>query len=46
LIKTWGFTLVQWTPVLEQHRDREVSGVARESGGIKWSFARKRALEI
>jgi hypothetical protein len=41
-----SFALVPWTPALERHRDREVSGIAKESGGIEWDFARKRGLEI
>jgi hypothetical protein len=31
---------------LRRHRDREVSGVAKESGGIEWDFGRKGELEI
>jgi Protein of unknown function (DUF3363) len=41
-----GFALVPWTPALEKHRGRDVAGVAKESGGIEWSFGRKRGLEI
>jgi hypothetical protein len=40
------FALVPWTPARERRRDREVSGVAKENGGIEWDFARKRELEI
>jgi hypothetical protein len=40
------FALVPWTPARERRRDREVSGVAKENGGIEWNFARKRELEI
>jgi hypothetical protein len=41
-----GFALVAWTPALEQHRGRDVSGVVKENGGIEWNFARKRGVEI
>jgi hypothetical protein len=41
-----GFALVSWTPALERHRKRDVSGVARESGGIEWNFGRRRGPEI
>jgi hypothetical protein len=41
-----GFALVPWAPALEKHLGRQVSGVAKESGGIDWIFGRKRGLEI
>lgn len=41
-----GFQLVPWTPALEKHLGRHVSGVARSDGGIDWSFARKRGLGL
>jgi type IV secretory pathway VirD2 relaxase len=41
-----GFALVPWTPALDRHLGRHVSGVARGGGGIEWSFGRKRGLEI
>jgi hypothetical protein len=41
-----SFALVPWTPALEQQRGREVSGIAKDSGGIEWSFAHQRGLEI
>jgi type IV secretory pathway VirD2 relaxase len=41
-----GFQLVPWTPALEKHLGRHVSGVARTDGGIDWSFARKRGLGL
>ncbi|ESX86578.1 VirD2 family relaxase/mobilization nuclease [Mesorhizobium sp. LNJC405B00] len=41
-----GFQLVPWTPSLEKHLGRHVSGVARDDGGIDWSFARKRSLGL
>jgi hypothetical protein len=33
-----GFALVPWTPALDKHLGRHVAGVAKESGGIDWSF--------
>ncbi|MFB9262291.1 relaxase/mobilization nuclease domain-containing protein [Bradyrhizobium erythrophlei] len=41
-----GFQLVPWTPSLEQQLGRHVSGVARDDGGIDWSFGRKRGLGL
>ena len=41
-----GFALAPWTPTLEKHLGRHVSGVAKEGGGIEWGFGRKRSLEI
>ncbi len=41
-----GFQLVPWSPSLEQHLGRHVSGVARGDGGIDWSFTRKRGIGI
>jgi Protein of unknown function (DUF3363) len=41
-----GFALVPWTPALDRHLGRHVTGVAKESGGIEWSFGCKRGLEI
>jgi type IV secretory pathway VirD2 relaxase len=41
-----GFALVPWTPTLEKHLGRHVSGIARDGGGIEWGFGRKRGLEI
>jgi hypothetical protein len=34
------------TLALERHRGRHVAGVVKKSGGIEWSFGRKRGLEI
>ena len=39
-----GFQLVPWTPSLEKHLGRHVSGVARGDGGVDWRFGRKRGL--
>ncbi|MBK5962402.1 type VI secretion protein, partial [Rhodoplanes elegans] len=41
-----GFQLVPWSPSLEQHLGRHVSGVARGDGGIDWSFTRKRGIGL
>jgi hypothetical protein len=41
-----GFAFVPWTPALDRHLGRLVAGVAKDSGGIEWSFGRKRGLEI
>ena len=37
-----GFQLVPWRPELERHIGRQVAGVAREGGGVDWSFGRQR----
>jgi hypothetical protein len=41
-----GFALVPWTPTLEKHLGRHVSGIAKDGGGIERGFGRKRGLEI
>ncbi|AEQ52831.1 relaxase/mobilization nuclease domain-containing protein [Pelagibacterium halotolerans] len=41
-----GFKLVPWTPSVEQHLGKHISGVARSDGGIDWSFGRKRTLGL
>ena len=41
-----GFQLVPWRPALEQHLDRQVSGVAEGRGRVTWSFGRKIGLGI
>jgi hypothetical protein len=41
-----GFALVPWTPELDRHLGRHVAGVAKESGGVEWSFGRRRGLEV
>jgi type IV secretory pathway VirD2 relaxase len=40
-----GFTLVPWTPSLERHLGRQVSGIVRDNR-IEWSFARQRGPAI
>jgi len=41
-----GFQLVPWRPALEQQLGRQVSGVMPPSGGVDWSFGRKRGLGL
>jgi type IV secretory pathway VirD2 relaxase len=41
-----GFQLVPWSPLLEKRLARDVVGVVKDSGGIEWSFGRKRGLEL
>ncbi|MGP2492628.1 relaxase/mobilization nuclease domain-containing protein [Mesorhizobium sp. PUT5] len=41
-----GFQLVPWTPAIEKHIGQHVSGVARQDGGVDWSFGRKRGLGL
>lgn len=41
-----GFQLVPWTPSLEKQFGKHVSGIARNDGGIDWSFGRKKGLGL
>ena len=41
-----GFQLVPWSPSLEKQLGKHVSGVARDDGGVDWSFGRKRGLGL
>ena len=41
-----GFQLVPWTPSLEKHLGRHVSGAARNDGGVEWTFGRNRGLGL
>jgi Protein of unknown function (DUF3363) len=41
-----GFQLVPWSPSIEKHFGQQVSGISRNTGGIDWSFARKRGLGL
>jgi type IV secretory pathway VirD2 relaxase len=41
-----GFQLVPWRPALEQQLGRHVSGITKPSGGVDWSFGRKRGLGL
>jgi hypothetical protein len=40
-----GFQLVPWIPSLERELGRQVSGIAG-SGGVDWSFGRRRGLSL
>jgi hypothetical protein len=40
-----SFQLVPWSPSLESHIGREVTGIARDRG-IEWSFTRQRGLGL
>jgi hypothetical protein len=41
-----GFQLVPWQPLLDKRIGQRITGIAREGGGIEWSFGRKHGLEI
>ncbi|MBZ7921513.1 relaxase/mobilization nuclease and DUF3363 domain-containing protein [Ensifer adhaerens] len=41
-----GFQLVPWSPSLEKQLGKHVTGVARDDGGVDWSFGRKRGLGL
>ncbi|MGJ4859600.1 relaxase/mobilization nuclease domain-containing protein [Labrys sp. La1] len=41
-----GFQLVPWSRELDRKLGQHVAGVAKESGGIEWSFGRKRDLGL
>ncbi|MGD9921609.1 MAG: relaxase/mobilization nuclease domain-containing protein [Pseudorhodoplanes sp.] len=41
-----GFQLVPWSPSLERHLGRHISGVTRTDGGIDWNFGRQRGLGL
>jgi type IV secretory pathway VirD2 relaxase len=41
-----GFQLVPWRPALEQKLGQQVSGTMLPSGGVDWSFGRKRGLGL
>lgn len=41
-----GFRLVPWSPSLDRHLGRQVSGIARSNGVIDWTFGRKRGLSL
>lgn len=41
-----GFQLVPWRPALEQQLGRQISGVVLPSGGVDWTFGRKRGLGL
>ena len=39
-----GFQLVPWTPSIEKHLGKHISGVARGNGGVDWDFGRNRGI--
>lgn len=41
-----GFQLVPWSPSMEKKLGEHLSGVARNDGGVDWSFGRRRATGI
>jgi len=41
-----SFQLVPWSPSIEKHIERHVSGIARVAGNIDWSSGRKRGLGL
>ena len=41
-----GFQLVPWTPSVEKHLGKHISGVARGNGGVDWDFGRGRGLGL
>lgn len=42
----FGFTLVPWQPVLDNRMGQHIAGVIRDTGGIDWSFGKKRGLGL
>jgi len=40
-----GFSLVPWSPSLERHLGRQVSGIA-QAGRIEWNFGRARGPAV
>ncbi|WP_292156329.1 DUF3363 domain-containing protein [Mesorhizobium sp.] len=41
-----GFQLVPWQPTLEKRIGQHITGLARDNGGVEWSFGRKRGLGL
>jgi type IV secretory pathway VirD2 relaxase len=41
-----GFQLVPWSPSLEKHLGRHVSGLVRSDGGIDWNLGRKLGIGL
>jgi type IV secretory pathway VirD2 relaxase len=39
-----GFHLVPWTPSIEKHLGKHISGIARGNGGVDWDFGRNRGI--
>ncbi len=41
-----GFQLVPWTPSIEKHLGKHISGIARGNGGVDWDLGRDRGIEL
>src|SRR5450432_2026305 len=41
-----GFLLVPWQPVLDNRIGQHITGTVRDTGGVEWSFGKKRGLGI
>ena len=41
-----GFQLVPWTPSIEKHLGKHISGIARGNGGVDWDFGRNRGIGL
>jgi hypothetical protein len=41
-----GFQLVPWRPALEQHLERQVSGIMLPGGRVDWELGRQRGLGL
>jgi type IV secretory pathway VirD2 relaxase len=41
-----GFSLVPWTPSLDNQIGKHISGLMRGDGGVDWSFGRERGLGL
>lgn len=41
-----GFSLVPWSPSLDTHMGKHISGVTRGDGGVDWSLGRGRGLGL
>lgn len=39
-----GFQLVPWTPSIEKHLGKHISGIGRGNGGVDWDFGRGRGI--
>ena len=41
-----GFQLVPWTPSVERHLGKQISGIARSDGGVDWDLGRNRGIGL
>ena len=46
IVNGLGFSLVPWSPSLENQLGKQVSGIAMPGGNVDWNFGRKRGLGI